>query len=361
MKQVYIHIGPPKTGTTTIQHSLHKNRDKLIENGVYVPRTGSMPDKAHHHNLGWELIKAEKFNQSYGTWRGLLEEISKIEASKIVLSSEGFIRCTDDNIRAIKDYLQDYDIYIVFYARRQDKKIQSQWAQGAKTHERLDVIMPFPDWIEKNNYQFLFSDYYQIYQQWDRVFKGHVLIRVFEEGQLCGTLFEDFLTTIGVENPPQYPTSGDMNVSLGLKTLAVIMDYKASLVSRIDNLKLRRIIRSIKEFGTKKGWNAEKWSFISRETYDRIMCHYADNNRKLAQEYFHRDELFLEPFVEKTAIYTIDDIPTRDMLELNTFIIEKILPIETKKRGKFYRLKTLPLVRKCWNFAKPILKPGKRR
>jgi len=31
MKQVYIHIGPPKTGTTTIQNSLFINRDTLLE------------------------------------------------------------------------------------------------------------------------------------------------------------------------------------------------------------------------------------------------------------------------------------------------------------------------------------------
>ena len=324
MKQLYIHIGPPKTGTTTIQHSLYLNREKLLENGVYIPHTGSLVDKAHHYNLGWELIGEKKFNKSKGTWSDLLVELRKVEASKIILSSEGFIRCTDENIRKMKEYLSDYETFIVFYVRRQDKKIQSQWAQGAKSPFRSDVDITFLDWIQNNDHQFIFSDYYEIYQQWKRVFKDNILIRVVEKGQLQGTLFEDFLTTIGVENPEQYKTSNDMNVSPGIKTLSIILEYKRMLGPKIDERKLARILRVIKEYGEEIGWNDEKWSFLTREMYDKIMSRYEESNRKLAKEYFHRDQLFYESFEEKNVIRPIVDFSPAEVLELNTRIIEEV-------------------------------------
>ncbi|MGD9900810.1 MAG: hypothetical protein AB7T22_16920 [Calditrichaceae bacterium] len=332
MKQVYIHIGPPKTGTTTIQHSLFLNRDKLLQNGVYIPHTGSLVDKAHHYNLGWELIGEKKFNKSKGTWGDLLDELRKVEVSKIILSSEGFIRCTDDNIRTMKEYLSDYETFIVFYVRRQDKKIQSQWAQGAKSPYRPDVDITFLDWIENNIYQFSFSDYYEIYHQWKRVFGDNILIRVVEKGQLQGTLFEDFLTTIGVENPQQYQTSNDMNVSPGIKTLSMILEYKRLLGTKIDEKKLLRIIRVIKDYGEENGWNDEKWSFLTREMYDKIMSQYEESNRKLALEYFQRDQLFFEPFEEKNVIRPIIDFPPVEVLGLNTRIIESIYLHESSNR-----------------------------
>lgn len=324
MKQVYIHIGPPKTGTTTIQNSLFINRDTLLENGVYVPRTGSLVDKCHHHNLGYELIKDPRFIKSNGTWRDLSNELRKVDAKKIILSSENLIRCTDGNIRTIKEYLRDYETYIVFYVRRQDMRIQSQWAQGAKMPFRPDIDMPFPEWIYKNNYQINKSDYYEIYQQWKRIFGENILIRVLEKGQLQGTLFEDFLATVGVDNPQKYKTSEDKNVSPGIKTLSMILEYKRLLGPKIDERKLARILHVIKEYGEEKGWNNEKWSFLTREIYDKIMSRYEESNKKLAMEYFHRDQLFFEPFEEKNGIRSTVDFTPAELLELNTRIIESI-------------------------------------
>lgn len=37
MKTLYLHIGIPKTGTTSIQHFCHENRDILSSNGYFYP------------------------------------------------------------------------------------------------------------------------------------------------------------------------------------------------------------------------------------------------------------------------------------------------------------------------------------
>ncbi len=51
-KQLIIHAGFPKTGTTSLQEALSANRQILLANGIYYPHAGDhyphMGDKAHH-------------------------------------------------------------------------------------------------------------------------------------------------------------------------------------------------------------------------------------------------------------------------------------------------------------------------
>ena len=39
----YIHIGPHKTGTTSIQWFLKENRAELLKHGYFVPESGEYP------------------------------------------------------------------------------------------------------------------------------------------------------------------------------------------------------------------------------------------------------------------------------------------------------------------------------
>lgn len=39
-RRLVVHVGPPKTGTTSIQHALWENEKVLRELGVYLPKAG---------------------------------------------------------------------------------------------------------------------------------------------------------------------------------------------------------------------------------------------------------------------------------------------------------------------------------
>ncbi len=329
MKQIYIHIGPHKTGTTTIQNSLIINRDSLLRNGYFVPRAGSLMDQTGHHNLAWELLGSKKFKGSFGTWKSLLKEIAKNDPKKIILSAEAFSRFESDEILRLKKLLQGFEIFVIFYARRQDKKIQSHWSEGIKSPTTLKKNEAFLEWIEENNYQYRNSDYYELYQRWNSIFGKNVLVRVLEKEQLRGTLFQDFILTMGGENPQQYETPTDKNVSPGIKTLLIMQAHKSLLKGKINGRTMTALFTEIRNFGDLKEWNKERWNLATREIYDRIMSHYEESNRKLAVEYFNREHLFFEPFEEAIKNYTISDFPSNELLELNSYIIERINIKET--------------------------------
>lgn len=44
---LFLHIGRPKTGSTALQHFLMKNRQRLLDNGILYPLTGSYQLSSH--------------------------------------------------------------------------------------------------------------------------------------------------------------------------------------------------------------------------------------------------------------------------------------------------------------------------
>src|SRR5438876_10967846 len=81
----YIHVGPHKTGTTSIQWFLHENRAELLIHGYFVPE--SERKRGAHHALVEGLAGLD-----VGQHRELLvsrsvQEIAETPAAAIVISS----------------------------------------------------------------------------------------------------------------------------------------------------------------------------------------------------------------------------------------------------------------------------------
>ena len=54
-RKLIVHVGAPKTGTTTIQTALDLNALKLADGGWVYPKNGrSKAVPAAHHNLAYE-------------------------------------------------------------------------------------------------------------------------------------------------------------------------------------------------------------------------------------------------------------------------------------------------------------------
>lgn len=335
MKTIYLHIGPHKTGTTTIQQSLNMNRDLLFRHRIFIPKAGQVfPSQAGQHNLAWELITDDRFNNVYGTWKDLLNEINEVKADQIILSSEDFSFSTPENIRQIKDYLHDYIVYIIVYVRRQDLKLQSQWAVKIKTGKLEDQYESFHTWLEMNNYEFLNCNYHELSQKWSTVFgKDNVIVRVLEKKQLNGTLFQDFLSTCKVGEPEQYESSKDMNITPGIKVLVLFQEFKKRLIGKLNVDSRTRFYSTIAEYGELAGWNKQKWSLIDQEIYKKISDRYRSSNQQVARDYFGRDELFLEPFKEEEFTeFNVDDFRPDELLDMFAFVfINTIEPIYTSK------------------------------
>lgn len=69
---------------------------------------------------------------------------------------------------------------------------------------------------------------------------------------------------------------------------------------------------------------------IDRNLYDRITQYYEESNRRVAREFFNRDELFFEPYTDRYLTqFSIKDFPPEELLDIMTFITNRLLTEES--------------------------------
>lgn len=89
MKQLILHCGLHKTGTTAVQNFLTANRGALLRHGVLYPRAGTPENLTGQHNLAWELGRMRHFRTPFGTIDALFDEIGSFDG-RVIVSSEDF-------------------------------------------------------------------------------------------------------------------------------------------------------------------------------------------------------------------------------------------------------------------------------
>lgn len=323
MKTIYLHIGPAKTGTTTIQQSLHDNEQLLSSIGYAIPRTGQVsPGQAGHHNLAWELNGNEHFNPKYGVWAELIKELEGITHEKIILSAEGFSLYTPEKIQLLKELLQNYSVNVILYLRRQDFWLQSMWAEKLKKGENEYFHLSLQEWIDRSLTITNTCDYHNLIERWGVVFgRGNIIPRVLEKSQFKGTLFQDFLSACQVPDAMRFRDTIEMNISPGIKTLVLIREFKKLLEGKLDGGSRIKFYNALSDYATSAGWNDKPWSLIDQDIHTRTMEHFSTGNRQIAREYFGRDALFLEKYDEKRLTrFTLDDFNSDELFDIFSFI-----------------------------------------
>ncbi|MDP1639245.1 MAG: hypothetical protein Q8K74_03990 [Candidatus Nitrotoga sp.] len=140
-RELYLHIGLPKTGTTYLQCQIQYNREKLISNSIYVPKIGQATGR--DHNLLALALQPERWHQFSdeisaslpSMWHDLLEEIDNCGCQTILVTSEAFSweLKTAEQIKSVRDYFANYDVRIVFCERNPYDFISSMYGQLIKT------------------------------------------------------------------------------------------------------------------------------------------------------------------------------------------------------------------------------------
>ena len=142
-KRVLLHVGPPKTGTTSIQHFLVSNQSALQQRGIYVPaamRRGvqhiQLPRLFGFRARGTGPSAAARMNEinEQREWvaNDFAAEIAKIGGGNtLLLSSELLFDAAGASIDAYRRFFEPYAEHFesLMYLRRQDRWIASSVLQ----------------------------------------------------------------------------------------------------------------------------------------------------------------------------------------------------------------------------------------
>ncbi len=309
MTTAYIHIGTHKTGSTSIQYFLFKNRNKLKEQGFLYPLSG-IPKKnlfGQHHLAAaflenWQL---NTYNPNAGGWEEVISEANNFPDKNIIISSENFClpRFDLEQIYKVKNYLSQYTVKIVVYLRRQDNYLISQYRQFIGANKYSDSFQQF---ISEQKW---LIDYYKILQPWQQVFgTQNIIVRVFEPERFKNDLLDDFLDTIDYpQNRRELIKTSMQSVSPSIKETNLKQYFNQIAKKRFfltpeqhQNKYLTKLNNKLKKrFSLGKVINKIPDSILSNQLISmeeriELLQEFEESNQKVAREYLARinGELF---------------------------------------------------------------------
>jgi hypothetical protein len=197
--RLFIHIGHPKTGTTSIQTFLLENRAALRCQGILVPLAGVR--EGAHHGLTENYFSVRRGqDQSGANLEALQREMREAGCPTVVLSSEAFIQENPARFTGFRD--AGYEVFIIYYIRRQDLAVESVYAQRVRSYNQME-IQPIQEMLRQ-----LTPHYRKHLDRFANTFgRAHIRVRPFEKAAVAGgALLPDFLTLIGAD-PAAFPAA----------------------------------------------------------------------------------------------------------------------------------------------------------
>ena len=136
----YVHVGPHKTGTTSIQWFLQENRTELLNHGYFVP--GSETRRGAHHSLAESLAGLEVGEHREPLVAASIAAIAETPAQAIVISSEaleGLLR-NQQHAETFFDGIRELNLEpkLILFPRNQAQWINSSYPQTVQAFRGCD-------------------------------------------------------------------------------------------------------------------------------------------------------------------------------------------------------------------------------
>jgi hypothetical protein len=138
-----LHIGPHKTGTTTVQGAFYLARERLAAQGVVYPGTGRQPLASVLAVTGQPPLLGDP-PPKIAYWHELVRDIRAAGSKRVVLSSEFFDEADDATARRVVEDLGGPQVHVVVTLRPLASIIPSQWQQYLQN----GYCFPYLEWLE---------------------------------------------------------------------------------------------------------------------------------------------------------------------------------------------------------------------
>lgn len=305
MTTVYLHIGTPKTGTTSIQQLLSENRKKLLDQGLLYPMCGTSKKYPGHFNLAAVLMKEKSnyfknlYNHRAGNWEQLKEEINIIKPKNIIISAENFFSLDFEDIGLVKKYLSAFKVKVLVYLRKQDNFFVSMYIQSTKGIT-LNYLS-FEEYYKQKLKMGSIGDYYKLLEPWEKIFgRENLIVRVWEPKNFKNGFTHDFLECLNLElDNSELDFSKKNNISPSIKVVKIIRLLNKIFIQglsippeKCQKLYIKYLLRRNKIYRiiTKiPDWLISN-ELISDQKRTEIIKKFEESNRKVAQNYLGKQK-----------------------------------------------------------------------
>jgi len=240
----YIHVGPHKSGTTSIQWFLQENRAELLKHGYFVPE--SETKRGAHHALAEGLAGLDVGEHRQPLVTKSIRAIAETASDAIIISSEALEGILESRKHAEIFFGQirelTFEPKLVLFPRNQPQWINSSYAFSVRSFRRSDPFQSAALGFAQSPGSRFF--------RWVELANAHVLeliARPFtKETIACGVITE-FLRTVGINSSQFRNTEIRRNEAVGPFTVSVAREVLRQIAQTGKPLKWLQAERCKKE------------------------------------------------------------------------------------------------------------------
>ena len=222
----YIHAGPHKSGTTSIQWFLQENRSELLAHGYFVPESDTR--RGAHHTLVEGMAGLDVGEHREPLVARSIAAMTDTPAPAIIISSEaleGLFR-NQRNTNAFFNRIQELNLQpkLILFPRNQPQWINSSYASTVKAFRRCDSFQPgVLGFAQSPDARF---------SRWIAVAEIHgaeLVARPFNKETLGRGVIPEFLDSIGITSSQFRDRAVRRNEAVGPFTVSVAREVLRSI------------------------------------------------------------------------------------------------------------------------------------
>jgi hypothetical protein len=288
----YLHIGPHKTGTTSIQSALFANAARLASTlGVHYPTLPADKDPKRQRRSHTPLSRGSNFRfdslEDAPHWQALSAKIPA--TGSIVLSSEHFaeiLRHPDRYAKAMAFLrARGFRVVAIAYVRDQPAWLNSWYTQDQRNFMSQSTFEQFRDHalkvglVDPNAFLKRFIDDPEV----------EVRVVAFERAIRQG-LARSFFDVIGAPASFEVAEPRPSNPNIGIKGMYAAQEIMRRVDIRIRSLpNYSDLYESFRTLMQGRNWESESYVGVSPEDEAVIRARYAQSNDAFAQRWFGGD------------------------------------------------------------------------
>lgn len=280
----YIHIGPHKTGTTSIQWFLKENRAALLKRGYFVPESGNV--HGGHHPLVRTLCGQPVPPHQRDTAARFARAIKDTICEAVVISSEAL-----DTLLVNRDYARQFfgrmeelnlEPKLVVFPRNQSQLMNSRYTEVTMALHRSESFETFVQ-AEIRHPSFRYSHLIALAD----AFNSKLIAKPFTEETITRGVVSEFLRAIEID-PLHFQ---DMNVrrnqGAGPFSISVVRDVLRSLGGEgrgLTWLQASRCGKKVIAYLDEKGWADSGYCGLTTALARHIENEWRPDNDAFAQQ-----------------------------------------------------------------------------
>jgi hypothetical protein len=241
----YVHVGPPKTGTTSIQWFLQENGPELLKHGYFVPE--SETKRGAHHALAEGLAGLDLGEHREPLVARSVAAITETPAQAIVISSEALEGILRSRKHADAFFSQigklELEPKLILFPRNQPQWINSSYASTVKSFRQSDRFQDYAlSFAQSPGSKF---------SRWiDLAFAygAELIARPFTKQTIRHGVIPEFLQSIGITSSEFRDRAVRRNEAVGPFTVSVAREVLRSIRKEMTWLQAKKCKVQLAEY-----------------------------------------------------------------------------------------------------------------